>query len=146
MCRSRTGGETSTLSSLSVMRIEQRGWGLGGISQDGLVSMSPLKAAVATKLEWTMVVSSARDLSPLPGPSWGPSRAAGRQNTGSSASFQEAGWGPGHFLRPVLFSNGRRTMQGFPETRNPVGGGWAVGTDSAVAMELLSLHLDLHAQ
>lgn len=142
----RTGGETGTLSSLSVMRLEQRGRGLGGISQDSLVSMSPLKAAVATKLEWTVVVSSARDLSPLPGPSWGPSRAGGRQNLGSSASFQEAGWGPGHFLKPVLFSNGRRTMQGFPETRNPMGGGWAVGTDSVVAMELLSLHLDLHTQ
>lgn len=64
----RTGGETGTLLSLSVMRLEQRGWALGGISQDGLVSVSPLKAAEATKLEWTVVVSSATCLHSLAHP------------------------------------------------------------------------------
>lgn len=77
------------------MRPEYRGWGLEGISQDGLVSMSLLKAAIATKLEWTVVMSLARDLSPLPGPFWGPRRAAGWQAESGQFSFSPGGLGGG---------------------------------------------------
>lgn len=88
------GGETDTLSILSKIRLQERGWGLEGISQDALVSMSPLKAVVATKLERTVVASSARNLSLLPGPSWGPKECS-RQAESGHFSFSPGGLGGG---------------------------------------------------